>query len=61
MKVFINALVASKISNDQMWGTEKILDIRYACPELFAVLFEEVKLIGGLTFRKNIIGFPGSF
>ena len=33
----------------------------YACPELFAILFEEMNLIECGTYRKNIIGFTGNY
>ena len=31
---------------------------KYACPEIFSILFEEINLIGGGTCRKKIIGLP---
>ena len=57
MKEFINAILASKISNDHCGAHELLLDIMYDFKELFVILSEYMNLIGGGIYRKNRIVF----
>ena len=58
-KDVINAVLVSNITNYHYGARKIFLDNMYACSELFAILFEEMNLIGGGTCRKNRICFPG--
>ena len=57
----INSVLDSHISNDHCGSRKILLDNRYDYPELFEIIFEEIKLIGGGTCRKKIIDFPGNY
>ena len=57
-KAVINAVLDSNIANDCCGAWKIFLDNGYSCPELFAILFEEIKIIGGGTCRKYRIVFP---
>ena len=59
MKAVINALLASNVLNDTYWSQILSIDNSYACPELFVIIGEEMNLIWGGTWRKNIVCFPG--
>ena len=50
----------SHIANDHCRSRKILLDNRYDYPELFEIIFEEIKLIGGGTCRKKIIYFTGN-
>ena len=60
MKAFINSVLVSNISNDYCGAWEIFLDNGYACPELFAIMFKYMNLIGCVTCRNDRIGFPGN-
>ena len=55
-----NSALAPNIANYHFGAPEIFFDVSYACTELFAIIFEEMNLIGGGTCRKNIIDFPGN-
>ena len=59
-KPVINAVLDSNSANDHCKSRKIFLEDRYDCTDIFAVLFEEMNLIGGGTCRKNIIDFPGN-
>ena len=59
MKAVIHAALASKNSNDNYGARKLFLENRYGCPELFAILFEDINLIGGGTCRNIRICFLG--
>ena len=59
MKEVINSILASNIANDHYGAYKLLLDNRYACPDLFVILFEEKKLIGYGNCITKRIGFPG--
>ena len=61
MKSVINDVLASKIEIDHFGKWELLIDKRYACTELFAIIFEAMKLIGGGTCRKTRIDLPGNY
>ena len=56
-KPVINAVLDSNSANDHCESRKIFLEDRYDCTDIFAVLFEEMNLIGGGTYRNNIIGF----
>ena len=56
----MNYILASNIANGHCGAYKVFFDKNYACPDLFAILFEEMSLIGAGTCRKNIIRFPGN-
>ena len=58
MRAVINSVLASNTANYHCGAQKLFLDNRYDCPELFVILFEEMKLIGSRTCRKNTIYFP---
>ena len=61
MKAVINDFLDSNIANDNYGAWKIFLEKRYACPELFSIIFEDMNLVGGGTCRNNIIGFPGNY
>ena len=60
MKAVINYVLTSNIANDHFKVRIIFIENRYACPDLFTILSEEMSLIGGGTYRKNIIGLTGN-
>ena len=57
MKAVINDVLASNIENDHCGARKLIPYNRHDFPKLFAIIFEEIKFIGGVTYIKNIIFF----
>ena len=60
IKAVINAILASNITNDCCGARKIFLHDRYACPDLFSIIFEEMDSIGGGTCKKNRICLPGN-
>ena len=58
MKAVINYVLGSKIANDHFGTQKQLLYNSYDCTELSEIIFEDMNLIGGETFRNSIIGFP---
>ena len=61
MKAFFNVVLVSNNENDHCGAQKIFLDSRYACTDIFAILFEEMKLIVVETCRQNRIGLPGKY
>ena len=60
MKEVINSVLASSIANGHYSAWKISLDNMYACQYIFAILFKQIKIILGGTYRKNRIGFQGN-
>ena len=58
MNAVISDVLVSIIANDHCGECTLLLENMHACPELFTILFEEVNLIGGTTYKNSKIYFP---
>ena len=58
IKVFFNGIITAGVVNDHDGARELFLDNRRACPELLAILEEELNVIVGGTCRNNRKRFP---
>ena len=61
MKAVINSVLDSKIINDHCEEWKILIDNSCDCPEIFAIIFEDMNLIIGGTCRNNRIGLPGNY
>ena len=59
MKAVVNACYQTQMANDPNGARTLYADNRYSCPELLAILYEEMNILGAGTCRKNRKGFPG--
>ena len=59
MKAVTNASMDSIFLDDHYGEHKLFLNTRYDFTEFFEIIVEDMKLIGGLTYRKNRIYFTG--
>ena len=59
IKAFVNGIIAAGVGNDTDGARKMFLDNRYACPEILAILEEDLNFLVGGTCWKNRKGFPG--
>eukprot|EP00957_Ditylum_brightwellii_P089866 6843860-Ditylum_brightwellii.AAC.1 len=58
MKAVVNTCTSSRIANDSRGAQALYMDNKFTCPELFAILQENLKLLAVGTCWKNRKGFP---
>ena len=57
-KAVANAILRTKINNDEDGSRHLFMNNRYTCPQLLAMMNTEWNLRGGGTCRANRKGFP---